>query len=382
MPRKRKKLLFLVTEDWYFYSHRISLACAAKEAGYDVVVVTNIHEHGTKIREYGLTLINLDFKRRKKNPFSAIATIKQIINIYSREKPYIVHHVSLKPVILGSIASYICKVPYIINTLTGLGSVFVSESFLDKLIKILIFEPILGLLFKRKNSYTIVQNIDDKKRLLALGVVRNERTYLIRGSGVNIDLFTHEPERDEEPIVLFAARMIKDKGVEEFIKAARQLYKENINARFVLAGDIDPDNPSSMNKKELMKWHEAGIIEWWGYKDDMQNIFKKVHIICLPSLYGEGLPKVLLEGAASGRSLIASDIPGCREIVRNGENGFLVPAKNTDALVDAIKKLIENKSLRENMGKKGRELVETDFSSEKINNETIDLYKYIEELEN
>lgn len=380
--KKEIKIIFLVTEDWYFYSHRLSLARAARDAGFEVVIITNVHDYGDKIRNYGFKLINLDFKRSSKNPFSAIKIIKQIIKIYLEEKPYIVHHVSLKPVILGSIASYICHVPFIVNALTGLGSVFVSESIIDKLLKITIFEPVLGLISKRRNTFTIVQNIDDKRKLIALGIIRNEQTYLIRGSGVDINLFTSDPESEDVPIVLFASRMIRDKGVETFVDAARQLRNENVNARFVLVGDVDVENPSSIDKIDLIKWHQEKIIEWWGYKNNMNNVFKLVHIVCLPSLYGEGLPKVLLEAAASGRPIIASDIPGCREIVRDGENGFLVSVKNTAELVNAIKKLIKNKSLRVNMGKKGRSLVEREFSSDIINKMTLDLYKHLEDQSN
>ncbi len=235
-------------------------------------------------------------------------------------------------------------------------------------------EPILNILINRKNTWTILQNIDDKKQLRALGIINNERTVLIKGSGVNINLYKQSVENNSKPIVVFASRMIKDKGVEEFVVVARELVKEGINASFVLVGDIDPGNPWSVTKSDLLKWREEGIVEWWGHRDDMYKVFELAHIVCLPSLYGEGLPKVLLEAAASGRPIIASDIPGCREIVHDGENGLLVPIKDRAALAIALKKLINDKSLREKMGKKGRIIVEKEFSAEKINSKTIDLY--------
>ena len=292
------------------------------------------------------------------------------------------HHVSLKPVILGSIASYLAKVPYIVNALTGLGTIFVSESLHIKLIKILVFEPVLGIIFKRKNTYTIVQNIDDKKRLLSLGIIRKDRTFLIKGSGVDITYFNSQPEINDKPIVLFASRMIKDKGVEIFVTAAKKLKEEKINARFVLVGDIDTGNPYSITKDELLEWDNMGIVEWWGYREDMREVFSVSHIVCLPSLYGEGLPKVLLEAAASGKPIIASDIPGCREIVRDGENGILVQVKNVSELSKAITRLLKDKSLREKMGDNGRHIVEKEFTKEIVNRETLEIYKKIEASSN
>ena len=371
-----KKIIYLVTEDWYFCSHRLSLAVAAKNTGFEVIVVTRVKNHRDEIERNGIKIINIDFHRRSKNIFKMFMTIRQIINIYIQERPLLVHHISLKPVVLGTVASLITRVPFVVNALTGLGSVFVSESLIVKTIKIILVEPILNILFSN-NTWIILQNIDDKKRLKLLGVISESRSVLIRGSGVNTSQYINTPEKDGDPIVVFASRMIKHKGVAEFVAAAESLKKEKVNAKFVLVGDTDPGNPSSYTKDTLFKLQEEGIVEWWGYRKDMSDIFKNAHIICLPSLYGEGLPKVLLEAAASGRPIIASDIPGCREIVRDGENGILVPAKNTEALAKAIRDLINDKSMRQKMGDRGREIVENEFSTEIINSQTLELYQKI-----
>lgn len=373
MNSNSKKILYLVTEDWYFYSHRLSLACEAKDAGYNVVVVTNVNEYGDEIRKNGFELVNLDLERKSWHPLGFIRKIIRLIKIYSRQKPDIVHHISLKPVILGSIASVFSKVPHVINTLTGLGFVFTSRNFATRIVKIFFVEPALNLLFNRSNTWTIIQNIDDKKLLIALGILKTDRSVLIKGSGVDLNKFRAFPEMNYRPVVMLASRMLIDKGVREYILSAKQLIKERVDADFVLVGDIDPGNPSSVDENDIKEWCEEGTIQWWGYKSDMSNTLAKAHIICLPS-YREGLPKVLLEAAATGRPIVATDVPGCREIVRNGENGILVPAMDPSALAQALKCLIEDKSLREKMGKEGRMIVEQEFSNEIINASTLQLY--------
>lgn len=376
MSSSSKKLLFLITEDWYFYSHRLSLAQAARDAGFDVTVVTKIDKYRDKFRNLGFKFININLDRKSKNPFKLIRIIKEICAVYSIEKPDIVHHIAIKPVILGSIASVFCKVPCIVNSLTGLGFIFTSQKIIVRFIKIIIVEPLLSLLFNRKNSWIIVQNVDDKKLLKALKIIKNKRTVLIKGSGVDIEKFKPYPENTGFPRIILASRMLRDKGIYEFVSAAKQLLNMKVNAVFVLVGDIDPGNPSSVSKEEILDWCKDTGIEWMGYREDMSNIFRESHVVCLPS-YREGLPKVLLEAAASGKPIVATDVPGCREIVREGENGFLVPPKNSYALAEAIKLLIEDKSLRERMGLAGRRIVEEELSDNIINTQTIELYNNV-----
>jgi glycosyltransferase involved in cell wall biosynthesis len=371
-----KKILYLVTEDWYFCSHRLPLARAARDAGYEVVVVTRVNKYGRVIVEEGMKVIDMDFKRRIKSPFKNIGIIKKIYNIYSTEKPDVVHHISLKTVVLGSIAAMIARVPVVINTLTGLGFIFTSNTLLVRLIKILFIEPVLKLLFTRKNTWTILQNIDDRRHLRSFDILSEERTKLIKGSGVDITLFKKVPETNDRPKVVFASRMLKDKGIEEFVTAARELKDKGLDASFILVGDVDEGNPSSITEDQLKEWHDEGFLEWWGYRSDMNKVFEKAHIVCLPS-HREGLPKVLLEAAAAGRPVIASDVPGCREIVHDGVNGLLVPVKDPDALADAIEKLVGDKNLREKMGANGRTMAETEFSTEIINSQTLDLYDQV-----
>jgi glycosyltransferase involved in cell wall biosynthesis len=212
---------------------------------------------------------------------------------------------------------------------------------------------------------SIFQNQDDLRTFRACGVATPDNTTIVRGSGVADEKFVPTPEAPDAPVVLLAGRVLADKGVGEFAEAAALIQRLGIKARFVLAGREDTANPTSIPEAQLRKWQAAGIIEWWGQRDDMPAVLAQSHIVVLPS-YREGLPKILLEAAASGRPVVATDVPGCREIVRDGENGFLVPVKDPNALAGALVKLIENPALRSRMGARGREIVESGLTSRQI----------------
>jgi len=384
----KRTLLFLVTEDWYFVSHRFSLAKAAKAAGYEIVVVTQVSRYADDIRAEGFRLIPIVFPRSIRRPWRDIRTLISIFRIYREIKPDIIHHVALKPVVYGSLMALFIRrnsagstSPVIINAMTGLGFVFTSQSLFARTMRILVI-PLLRFLLRRKNSHVILQNRDDMEMLISGGFLNPEQVSLIRGSGVNTEKFKPHPEPDGMPIVLLVARMLHDKGVDEFVDAARQLRKDGIQARFVLVGGIDTENPSGIPAGTLVNWQKQGVIEWWGRRDNMPEVYHQAHVVCLPS-YREGLPKVLLEAAACGRPIVATDVPGCREVVIDGENGLLVPVKDVDALADALKKLIEHPEMRKQMGAKGRALVEREFSEGKIVRETLQLYgRLLEESQN
>ncbi len=373
----KTRLLFLVTEDWYFVSHRLPLACAAKAAGYDVVIVTQVTDHGNAIIDAGLKLEPLKFSRSHGKPWQDLMTIISIFRIYKKYKPDLVHHVSIKPVIYGSISALFARVPVVINALTGLGFVFSSTQAKAKLLRVFI-KPLLRILLSRKNSWLIVQNPDDQMTLRSAGIVTNEQFALIRGSGVDRKKFWPvNPQVGNKPlpspIVLLAARMLWDKGVGEFVGAANILKASGREVRFVLVGDLDSENPACIPYRELLKWQAAGIVEWWGQRDDMPEILGRSTLVCLPS-YREGLPKVLIEAAACGKAIVTTDVPGCREIVQHAVNGYLVPIKDAKALADAIEVLLNNKYLREDMGRKSLEIFEQEFTVEKVISETLELY--------
>ena len=367
------KILFFVTEDWFFCSHFLDRAIAAKNAGYEVCVVTRVQRHGDQIESRDLKLIPLELRRRAINPWREFRLIRQLVQICRVELPDIVHHVALKPIVYGTIAARAARVKAIVNAPVGMGYVFSSREWKARLVR-----PLVILSYRRLmnpgRSIVIVENPDDQRMLVGLGVADREHTRLIRGAGVNLDVFTAKEEPQGIPIVVLAARMLWDKGVGEFVRAAGRLRSAGIAARFVLVGNTDLGNPAAIPKSQLKAWQTSGDVEWWGHRDDMPDVFAQAHIVCLPS-YREGLPKVLIEAAACGRAIVATDVPGCREIVRDGENGYLVPARNAVALAAALKKLILDNSLRRRMGRQGRKIAEDEFSVEKVNHETLSVYR-------
>jgi glycosyltransferase involved in cell wall biosynthesis len=378
-PQNRSlKLLFLVTEDWYFWSHRLALAREAQRNGYSVIVATRMHEHGQSILDERFTLIPIRMRRRTRNPLREISSLFEIIRIYRKEKPDIVHHVAIKPVVYGSLAAFLAGVPSVVNAIAGLGYLFSSETikaaFLRSLVKCL-----LKLLLNRPNTRTILQNPDDQETLVRSGIVPRSFTRLIRGSGVDQSKYVPSPEPVGTVAVIMASRMLWEKGVADFVRAATLLRSEGVHARFILAGESDAENPSSVPIEQLQLWRAQGDVEWIGKREDMPEVFASIHIVCLPSFYGEGIPKVLIEAASCGRPIVTTDIPGCREIVRNGENGILVPARNPSALASALSALIHNAQLRQRMGEKGRKMVLREFSEEIVIQQTLSLYNDLQE---
>jgi glycosyltransferase involved in cell wall biosynthesis len=373
MPPPRK-ILFFVTEDWYFWSHRLLLARAAHAAGYDVVVVTRVREHGDRIRAEGFKLIPVELRRRGANPWQELKLIARIAQIYRAERPDIVHHVAVKPVLYGAFAAWLTRVPATVNALAGLGYVFSSRRLKAQMLRP-VFKLAYHFVLNRGNSRTILQNSEDQRLLVDAAFLSPGKAALIRGSGVDMTQFVPVPESDDVPIVVMASRMLWDKGVAEFVQAAQLLHGSGISARFVLVGTTDDENPTAVPISRLLEWQSGGDVEWWGYREDMHAVLASSHVVCLPTFYGEGLPKVLIEAAACGRPIVTTNIPGCRDIVRNGENGLLIPPRNATALAEALKHLLLDSSLRKRMGRRGREIAESEFSVERVNEQTLALYR-------
>lgn len=349
------------------------LALAAQDAGYDVAVVTHVNNQSETIRRAGIRLIPFNLSRRGMNPLSELAVLARLIKVYREEKPDLIHHVAMKPVLYGTLAALVSGVPRVVNLLAGLGYVFTSERQMARFLR-----PIIGntfrVLFRNKKSCLIVQNQDDYSIFVSKRLVNEKSIRLIKGSGVDTSDFTVTPESSGIPIVILASRMLWDKGIKEFVEASSQLRSNGIGARFVLVGDTDIHNPSAVSAEQLEAWQAAGVIEWWGHRKDMSEVFSLSHIVCLPSFYGEGVPKVLIEAAACGRPIVTTDMPGCREIVKNRENGLLVTARSSSELAKAIQCLIENPELRLKMGLRGREIAVNEFSIEKVIKETLAVY--------
>lgn len=366
---KKPRLLYFVSEDWYFCSHRLSLAIAARDAGYDVVVVTRVVAHGERIRDAGLRLVPFSMSRQAMNPYSELLVLWRLIQVYRKEQPDIVHHVAMKPVLYGTLAARLCGVRHVVNALAGMGWLFASGSLLARIVKkatLFFFQALLP------PTSVVVQNSDDAQLMRDLGCLQ---VHLIRGAGVDVEAIRPCPEPPGPYVVLLAARMLWDKGVGEFVEAARLLKAKGHDVRMLLAGEPDDSNPSSIPRSTLEDWHATQVVEWLGYREDMLDLLQAIHVVCLPSYYREGIPKFLLEGLAAGRPVVTTDTPGCRETVVDGINGLLIPARDALALAGALETLVIDKEKRERFGSISRNMAMEEFSSQRIESETLAVYE-------
>ena len=369
----RPRLLFLITEDWYFWSHRLDLARAARDAGFDVMIATRVTGHGEQIRKEGFRLLPITLLRRNRNPARELRAIMQLVQLYRRERPYIVHHVAIKPILYGSFAAWIARIPVVINAFAGLGYAFTGRSDRSACLQ---FGVRLGLknALCLNHSLALFQNSEDRDRLVQEGIVVSSRSRIIPGSGVDVERFRPLEETEGVPVVMLASRMLWDKGVGEFVEAARRLKRRAVQARFVLVGRCDADNPAAIERHQLQQWVHEGVIEWWEHRDDMPVVLASATVVTLPS-YREGLPKVLLEAAACGKPIVAADVPGCREVVRHHVNGLLVPPKNPAALAEAIGFLLDHPAQRAAMGVATREIAVQEYSVPKVAGQMLGLYR-------
>ena len=375
---QRPKLLFLVTEDWYFCSHRLPAAHAARAAGFDVVVATRVRAHGDRIRDEGFTLRPIGWRRRGDGLVGAARAISGIARLYRAERPDIVHHVALKPVLFGGIALRFAfpapeSAPVTIDSIMGLGSRFSAASFGARL-----RQPSLGIALRLaaggKRGRVIVQNPEDRDALIALGLVP-QRIVMIRGSGVDCNHFRALPDPEATTVtVALVSRMLHAKGVLDAAAAIRLLRGRGHPVELLLAGPSDPDNRGSLTAKTLISLTTHPGIEWLGPVADVRAVWRRAAIAVLPSTYGEGVPKALLEAAACARPIVASDVPGCREVVRPGETGLLVPPRDIQGLADAIAALAGDPVRRKAMGRAGRELIEREFAEAIVARETLAVY--------
>jgi glycosyltransferase involved in cell wall biosynthesis len=370
---KSLKIIFLVAEDWYFLSHRLSLARACRDLGWDVVVATHVDRHGDAIRREGFRLIPIRMVRRSRHLIHELGTIKELTLIYAREKPDIVHQIGLKPVIYGSLASMVGHAGLVVNALAGMGYIFTSGSTSIRLARQII-KLLLWVSFRPRRHRLILQNRHDAALFAVGGICRVNQTQIIRGSGVDLEKFVPSIEPGGMIIVALVSRMLKDKGVCETVLAARELKRRGSKTQIWLVGAPDADNPSSLSEEALCRWHKEGCVDWLGYQDDVKAVWSKAHIAILPS-YREGMPMALLEAAASGRPMITTDVPGCNELVEDGVNGLLVPANDWLKLADSIEILSQSAGMRARLGAAARKKVEVGYGLKETVNQTLAVYR-------
>jgi glycosyltransferase involved in cell wall biosynthesis len=363
------KIILFANTDWYLYNFRLDLAKALRARGDEVIFLSPPGDYVQKIAELGFRWLEFPFSRRGMNPLAELGAIFRLWALYRRENPDLVHHFTVKCVLYGSLAARLTRISQIINSITGLGYIFNKNNRL--------LETLVRLFYRLMLTGTTVifQNPDDLELFRQKELISANQGNLIRSSGVDVTRFTPQPEPDTpHPVVIFPARLLWEKGIGDFVEAARLLRLRTVTARFALVGDPDPHNPASVNPKDIQGWVDEGIVEAWGWQQEMPPAYAASHIVCLPSYYREGVPKSLVEAAASGRAIVTSDAPGCREVVRHGVNGLLVPPRDPKALADAIQTLLENPALRQQMARRGREIVEAEFSSELVIEKTLKAY--------
>jgi glycosyltransferase involved in cell wall biosynthesis len=315
----------------------------------------------------------LKIRRGSRSLVDSGATILDIARTYRRERPDLVHHVNLKMCLLGTVAALLAGVPRVVNALTGMGYLFTADTLDARVLRAIVVR-LLRRLMVRDTAHLIVQNRDDLRMVLDHRLSAADRAVLIPGSGVDLRRFTPRTEPTGIPVVTFVGRMLRDKGVRELVEAARILKHRGRAVRFVLVGPTDPENPRSLTERELTDWCAAGLVEWWGYRSDIEAVWAESTIAALPS-YREGLPKSLLEAAACGLPIVATDVPGCRDLIGHRSNGLLVPPRDAVALADAVDELLRDPALRQRLGSKARIRAEQEFSEEIVAEQTLRLYE-------
>ena len=354
-------------------SHRLPIAIGARDAGYDVHVAASPDETVATITAAGIPFHPISLRRGAAGPGADVATLRSLVALYRELRPTLVHHVTFKPVLFGALAARVAGVPHVVSAIAGVGSMFLASGAAARL-RAGTVRQLLRAATSGPGHWFIFQNDADRAEFAALGIGRPDRTVLIPGSGVDLQRFQPSDEPPGLPLVVLPARMLRDKGVAEFVDAARQLRRAGVPARFALVGAQDPDNPSALTREELEAWVREGVVEWWGHRADMPDVYRACHVVCLPS-YREGRPKALLEAAAAGRCIVTTDVPGCRECVEPGTSGLLVPPRDASALADALAVLLADPARRAAMGRAARRRAEREFGVEAVVEATLALYR-------
>lgn len=369
------KVILFANTDWYLWNFRRSLALALHHAGCDVLLISPDGPYGDKLRSLGLRWQSVPMNRRSLSPLRETVLLAHLVQLLRRERPHLLHTFTLKCAVHGSLAARLAGVPARVNAVAGMGYVFINRSVKARLLRGLVTR-LLRLSLGGSGARLILQNPDDVALLRRARVVDPECVRLIPGSGVDCDRFTPGmmPTLSRRLRVLLPARLLWDKGLAEYAEAARLLHERSVAVDLMLAGMPDPGNPAAVPESEVRKWVAEGLLQWLGHVDDMPALFRDVDIVVLPS-YREGLPKGLIEAGASGCALVASDVPGCRDVVTHEVDGLCVPARDAKALANAIERLASDGKLRDRLGKAARQKAVTQFDEKLIVRATLEVYR-------
>jgi glycosyltransferase involved in cell wall biosynthesis len=369
------KLHFVVNEDWAFISHFYERAVAAQSAGYKVGISAHLGEKRAVLEDAGFTLYPHHISRSGTNPFREIRNLLALIKVFRASRPDIIHLIALKPIVIGAIAARIYGKAQVVCAPIGMGYLFSSN---DRKARLL--QPVIRLMLRRtlklKDTHVIIENDEDCESLISGKFVKRSRIQVIKGAGVDLDSFQATPENLETQVVTMFARVLRDKGVLDFVEAAKIVHRQFPTAIFQIVGDCDPGNPTSFSESEVRSWEAAGSIKWLGYRTDVPSLLASSNIVCLPS-YREGLPKTLIEACAAQRAIVATDVTGCREVVSHGSNGLLVPVRNPGKLAEAISQLLSDPVQRTTFAKSGRVRAENEFASSIVIDQTLAVYKKV-----
>lgn len=369
----KKSIAFVVNDLGFLISHRLKICIQAKASGFDVHIFCPNSKLLEEVLSLGFNVHIVEFGRNKNNPFLELKSILRLISLFKKIQPDIAHLITIKPYLYGGIAARIAGVQSVVSAVAGLGIVFSSNDFKYRAIRLFLY-PLYKFAFGHKNQAVIFQNNNDRDSLVKWGVVTMDKVNMIRGSGVDLNscYFIEEPQG--VAVVSLAARLLKDKGVEVFVEASKLLRNRELEVRFWLIGQPDEGNSNSVTQNQLDFWQSEGLVELYGFRNDIPNLFAKSNIVVLPSFYGEGLPKVLIEAAACGRAVVTTDYPGCRDAIEPGKTGVLIPAKAPSSLADALEYLIKNPDIRSTMGRNGRRLAEKEFDVNRVVQKHLQIY--------
>ncbi len=368
------KIALISNTDWYLYNFRLSFAEFLQKQGYEVVLISPPGIYAEKLQEKGFRWLPWNVGRKSMNLLNEWRSIDALRKIFRQERPAIVHHHTIKPVLYGSLAARLEHIPAVVNSITGLGYLFVSRDLRARVLRYPV-QWLYRLMAKPARIAYVFENQFDRQFFVDHHMANRDNSTLIRSVGVDVNLFSPQPEPGGTPVALMAGRLLWDKGVGEFVEAAR-LLRPRLDIRMVLVGTPDPGNPSSIPEETIRGWVEEGIVEWWGWQDEMPFVYSRSNMVVVAS-YSEGVPTALIEGAACGRALIGTDIPGCREVIDPGKNGLVIPARDAVALAGAIEQLALHPVLRLQYGEAARRTAELEFADSLINQQTLKVYRTI-----
>ncbi|WP_322508757.1 glycosyltransferase family 4 protein [Anaerolinea sp.] len=364
------KILLVANTDWFLYNYRLNFARFLREQGHEVVLVSPAGEYAPALQTAGFRWVRWEVGRQSLAPWKELDAFWRLAQIYRRERPDVVYHLTIKPVLYGGLAAQWMGVPRVLSGITGRGYVLVSNERKARLLRPLAL-AVYRLILRSPRQQVLFENHLDRQYFLTQKLLRHEQAHLIPGAGVDVERFQPAPRSHKVPVILFAGRLLREKGVEELVEAGKILRQRGVRFRLALAGDVDAGNPLSLERETVQAWADSGWAEWWGFQPRMEEVYAQADVFVFPSFYGEGMPTVLMEAAACGLPIVASDLPGCRAAVEDGVNGFIVPARDVEALANRLEDLLRSEDLRRQMGTASRQIALQRFNQNAVNRQIL-----------